>query len=80
MARDSSRNFKGIPSWPDIWHFFCERLLQMSKLLSIAVVLLILWVVLKVVLAVTSGVLHVLWIIAVILAVMWLVGKLRGSK
>lgn len=52
----------------------------MSKLLSLAVFLLILWVVLKVALAITGAFLHLLWIIAVILAVVWLVGKLRGKK
>lgn len=52
----------------------------MSKLLLLAAVLLILWVVLRVALAVTGAFLHLFWIIAVILAVLWLIGKLRGSK
>ena len=52
----------------------------MSKLLSLAVFLLIVWVVLRVALAVTGVFLHLLWIAAVILAVMWLIGKLRGTK
>lgn len=52
----------------------------MSKLLSLALFLLILWVILRVALAVTGVFLHVLWIIAIILAVLWVVGKLRGSK
>jgi hypothetical protein len=52
----------------------------MSKVLLLAVVLLIAWVILRVALAVTGAFLHLLWIIAVVLAVMWLVGKLRGSK
>lgn len=52
----------------------------MSKILSLAVLLLVVWVILKVVLAITSGFLHVLWIIAVIFAVVWLFGKLRGNK
>lgn len=50
------------------------------KLLSIAVVLLILWVILRVALAVTGVFLHALWIIAVILVVLWLIGKMRGGK
>ena len=52
----------------------------MSKLLVLAVFLLTLWVVLRVALAITGVFLHLLWIIAIILAVFWLVGKLRGSK
>ncbi len=52
----------------------------MSKLLSLAIVLMILWVILRVALAVTGVFLHALWIIAIILAVLWLVGKLRGGK
>jgi hypothetical protein len=52
----------------------------MSKLLLLAVVLLIIWVVLRVALAITGAFLHLFWIIAVILAVLWLIGKLRGSK
>ena len=45
----------------------------------IAVILLILWVVLKLALAVTSGLLHLLWIAAVIFFVCSRVGRLRGS-
>lgn len=52
----------------------------MSKLLILAIFLVILWVVLRVALAITGVFLHLLWIIAIILAVLWLVGKLRGSK
>lgn len=52
----------------------------MSKLLSLAVFLLIAWIVLRVALAVTGVFLHALWIIAIILVVMWLLGKMRGSK
>ena len=52
----------------------------MSKLLSLAVFLLIAWIVLRVALAVTGVFLHALWIIAIILMVMWLLGKMRGSK
>ena len=51
----------------------------MSSLLSLAVFLMILWVILRVALAVTGIFLHLLWIIAIILAVLWLVGLLRGS-
>ena len=52
----------------------------MSKLLGLAVFLLILWVALRVALTITGAFLHLLWIVAIILAVLWLVGKLRGSK
>ena len=52
----------------------------MSKLLGLALFLLILWVVLKVALAITGIFLHLLWIAAVILAAIWLLGKLRGGK
>jgi len=51
----------------------------MSYLLSLAVLLLVLWVILKVALALTGVFLHLLWIIAVILAVVWLVRKFRGG-
>ena len=52
----------------------------MNKLLSLAVLLLVIWVILRVALAVTGVALHLLWIIAVVLAVLWLVGKIRGTK
>ncbi len=52
----------------------------MNKLLGLAVFLLILWVVLRVALAVTGAFLHLLWIVAIVLAALWLLGKLRGFK
>ncbi len=52
----------------------------MSKLLILAILLAIAWVVLRVALAVTGVFLHLLWIIAVVLVVLWLVGKLRGKS
>lgn len=51
----------------------------MSKLLLLAVFLLILWVVIRVVLAITGVFLHLLWIAAVIVAAVWLIGKIRGK-
>lgn len=51
----------------------------MNSLLWLAIVLLIAWVALKLVFAVTSLFLHVLWIIAVILFVVWLVRKFLPS-
>jgi hypothetical protein len=61
------------------WHVPSESM-GMSKLLSLAVLLLIVWVILKVALAVTGAFLHILWILAVILFVIWVVGKIRGPK
>lgn len=52
----------------------------MSKLLALAIFLVILWVVLRIALALTGAFLHLLWIGAVVLAVMWLLGKLKGKK
>lgn len=52
----------------------------MSKLLGLAIFLLILWVVLRVALAVTGFALHLIWIAAIIAVAIWLVGKLRGAK
>jgi hypothetical protein len=52
----------------------------MSKLLGLAVFLLFLWVILRVALAITGAFLHLIWMAAVILALLWLVGKLRDSK
>jgi hypothetical protein len=54
--------------------------MAMSKLLMIAVFLVILWVVLRIALALTGAFLHLLWIAALVLAVMWLFDKLRGKK
>jgi hypothetical protein len=51
----------------------------MSQVLALAVFLMILWLVLRVALAVTGVFLHLLWIFGIILAVIWLVGKLRGK-
>lgn len=53
---------------------------MMNKFLVLAVLLLLAWVVLRLALAITGVLLHILWIAAIILAVLWLVGKLRGSK
>lgn len=52
----------------------------MSKLLILAVFLVILWVILRVALALTGVFLHLLWVAAVVLAIIWLVGKLRGGS
>jgi hypothetical protein len=52
----------------------------MNSLLGTAILLLILWVIFRVALAVTGAFLHLFWIIAVVLAVLWLIGKLRGKR
>jgi hypothetical protein len=52
----------------------------MNAIAGLAVFLLILWLVLRVALAVTSGLLHLLWIAALVMLVLWLVGKVRGTK
>ena len=49
------------------------------KLLAVAVFLLILWVVLRVALALTGVFLHAIWILAVIVFIIWLIGKIRGG-
>lgn len=52
----------------------------MSKLLGLAVFLLVLWVILWVALKITGLFLHLLWVVAVVLFVIWLAGKIRGNK
>jgi hypothetical protein len=52
----------------------------MSKLLVLAILLLVSWVILRVALAITGVFLHLLWIAAILLAVFWVVGKLRSLK
>lgn len=49
------------------------------KLLILAAFLLILWVVLRLALALTGAFLHLIWIAAVIIAIIWLIGKIRGK-
>ena len=39
----------------------------------------IVWVIAKVTIAVTSLALHLLWIVAIILMVVWLIGRLKAS-
>jgi hypothetical protein len=47
-------------------------------LVLLAVVLIVVWIVARLVLAVTSLALHVLWVVALILAIVWIVGRLKG--
>ena len=51
---------------------------QMNSLALLAVVLLVAWIVLKMALAVTSVALHLLWVAALVMLVIWAIGKLRG--
>jgi hypothetical protein len=51
----------------------------MNSLVWLALVAVIIWIVLRVALAITSGILHLLWIAAIIMFVMWLYHKVRGK-
>lgn len=48
----------------------------MDKLLWIAIALVILWVIASVTKAIVGAALHVLWIVAVVLFIAWLVRKI----
>lgn len=48
--------------------------------LGLAVFLILLWVVLHVALAITSGLLHLLWIGAIIFAIIWVFRHLTGGR
>lgn len=50
----------------------------MHSLIWLAGVLLVLWIVFRLALAVTSGLLHLLWIGAIVMFVLWLYRKIRG--
>jgi len=54
------------------------RVCGVSTLLLIAIGLIVLWAVLRLALAVTGVLLHLLWIAAIVLAALWLIGRLRG--
>jgi hypothetical protein len=53
---------------------------NMKSLAAAAVLLLIAWVVLRVALAITSGLLNLLWIAAIIMGVIWLWNKATGKS
>ena len=57
-----------------------DHRLDMNKFLTLAVILLIAWAVLRLALAVTGAFLHLLWIVAVILTILWFIGKIRGNR
>ena len=48
------------------------------SLIFLALVLVVIWVVARVVLAVTSVALHGLWVVAIILLILWLVNRGRA--
>lgn len=52
----------------------------MNKLLPLGLLLVIVWIILRVALAITSVFLHLLWVAAIILVVIWLVGKKRSNE
>jgi hypothetical protein len=51
----------------------------MNLLVWLAVLLVVAWLVLRLALAITSGVLHLLWIAAIVMFILWAVGKMRGT-
>lgn len=53
---------------------------RMSKLLAVAIFLMILGVILRVALALTGVFLDLIWILVIVFAVLWLFGKLGGSE
>jgi hypothetical protein len=68
---------------PDISHLrfaHARQYCRMYGLLILAVLLMIAWVVLRVALAVTGALFHLLWIAAIVLVVIWLLGWLRGKR
>jgi Fe2+ transport system protein B len=56
------------------------RRIVMNGLIGIAIFLLIAWLVLRVAFALTGLAFHLLWIAAVVLFVLWVIGKISGAK
>jgi hypothetical protein len=54
--------------------------LFMNSLVWIAVVLVVAWIVLRFLLAITSGLIHLLWIIAIICFFVWLYRKITSGR
>lgn len=50
----------------------------MNSLVYFAIVLVIIWIVARVFLAVTSVLLHLLWVLAVILFVVWVINRVSS--
>lgn len=53
--------------------------MKMRAIIAIAILLMIAWVVLRIALAVTSGLLHLLWIVALVFFALWVWDKLSGA-
>lgn len=51
----------------------------MNALAWLALLLVIVWLALRLALAITSGLLHLLWIAAIVMLVLWAIGKLRKT-
>jgi hypothetical protein len=49
------------------------------SLIWIAVLLVVIWILARVILAVTSVAFHLLWVIAIIFAIVWLVRRFKGA-
>jgi hypothetical protein len=49
----------------------------MKALIAIALLLIVAWIVLRIALAITSGLLHLLWIVAIVMIAMWAWRKAR---
>ena len=54
--------------------------MKMKALIAIALLLIIAWVVLRIALAITSGLLNLLWIVALVMLVMWVWEKIRPKR
>ena len=54
---------------------FAWRRAGLNSLIWIALVLFVLWIVVRVVFAITSFVFHIIWVVALILLIIWLVRR-----
>lgn len=51
----------------------------MRTLLWIAVLLVVVWIIARLIAGIASALLNLLWIVALVLLVLWLIGKVRGG-
>ena len=51
--------------------------MKMKVLVVIAILLVVAWIVLRIALAITSGLLHLLWVVALVMLVMWAWDRIR---
>jgi hypothetical protein len=54
--------------------------MKMKALIVIAILLVVAWIVLRIALAITSGLLHLLWVVALVMLVMWAWGNIRRKS